>query len=571
MLHQLAEQAVDSPMIRTVMICAPDGRVLTDIRPSSESGTAEVISQTVEVHSSSLMNSLESAVISGNNNQAALLGTVRMERARTDLTHALHSMILFSISTAIVFWLTVTLLCYVALRSVTRSFNSLMRGIEAMQSGDLTCRIDVESDDELGRAARAINNLADALHMRGEENLRLQEEQLNLERQMLQAQKLESLGVMAGGIAHDFNNLLQSILGNIELASKKLVSDLSPQKYLSNAMDSARRAALLTSLMLTYVGKGFITRKALNLNELVRGNAEILRAAASTAVPMELNLSADLPAITADEAQIQQLVMNLITNAAESIVDQPGLIRISTGTQSCDQAGLADSLLDEKPEPGRYVFLEVSDNGSGMSAETVGRLFDPFFTTKFTGRGLGMSAVMGIMKTHRGALFVSSQLGKGTTFRALFPDSGSSAPAPVHEPFAPLQEAGAVQEHPLSGVVLVVDDEKSVLRVCEKMVRFCGFTVITACDGLDAVSKFREHADEIDIVVMDLTMPNMDGITAMGEIYCIRPDVKVILSSGFNEDELSERITSKAPSGFIRKPYSMNLLETEIRRVLQGG
>jgi CheY-like chemotaxis protein len=255
--------------------------------------------------------------------------------------------------------------------------------------------------------------------------------------------------------------------------------------------------------------------------------------------------------------------------------------------QNYDQTFLATSLLDEKPEPGRYVFLEVSDNGCGMSAETLACIFDPFFTTKFTGRGLGMSAVMGIIKIHCGALFVKSEPGKGTTFMALFPVSEPAQSASAQtDPHANLPLEGTllsltegttsspvhstIPNKLLSGVALVVDDEKSVLKVCMKMVRLCGFTVITACDGIDAVAKFRKHADEIVVVLMDLTMPNMDGITAMNEIYNIRPDVKMILSSGFNEDQLSERMTSQAVSGFIRKPYSMNVLEAELRRVMQA-
>jgi CheY-like chemotaxis protein len=218
-----------------------------------------------------------------------------------------------------------------------------------------------------------------------------------------------------------------------------------------------------------------------------------------------------------------------------------------------------------------------------MNRETLKRLFDPFFTTKFTGRGLGMSAVMGIMKTHDGALFVESEPGKGTIFRALFPALESvltdrANPIPhLASPLCPRgylqgegQSKGTLQINPLSGVALVVDDEKSVLKVCTKMVKLCGFKVITACDGMDAVSKFSEHADEIDVVLMDLTMPNVDGIAAMREIYNIRQDTRVILASGFNEEELSKRITGQAPRGFIRKPYSLNLLDAELRRVMQG-
>ena len=566
MLRRIGEQAVQAPEIRAVVISAPDGRVLADIQSPDHHLTPRVISHTADVRSSSLVDSVESSMTGGRDTTALLLGAVRMEQGTEDLLRATHRIVMLSITLAIAFWLTVSLLCYLVLRQVTRSFSALVHGIRVMQEGDFTTRIDIESEDEPGRAARAINSLAGALQQRGKENSRLQEDHLNYERKMLHTQKLESLGVMAGGIAHDFNNLLQSVLGNMELASMKLAPDSAPQKYIANAVNSGKRAAHLTSLMLTYVGKGFIAKKELNLNELVMENVEMLRTAATTAVSTELCLTDGLPSIMADEAHLQQVVMNLIINAAESIEEQPGFIRLTTGIQSCDQTCLAASLLGEEAEPGRYVFLEICDNGCGMDEETLKRLFDPFFTTKFAGRGLGMSAVMGIMRTHGGALFVESEPGKGTTFRALFPASEPTAQEAATTP----PEKCMVQENGLSGVALVVDDEKAVLRICTKMVELCGFTVITACDGIDAVTKFREHADEIVVVLMDLTMPNMDGITAMSEIYSIKPDAKVILSSGFNEEELGEGSTSRAPSGFIRKPYSMNDLETEIRRVVRS-
>ncbi|HXE97504.1 MAG TPA: ATP-binding protein, partial [Dongiaceae bacterium] len=546
-----------------------DGRVLAHARAPGADPAADVFSDTVQIFSSPLGPSPDTAIGRESDSEGALIGSVLLERGTGDLSRMGHRLVVISSSIAFGFWLSVSLLCHLALRKVTRSFNALISGIETMQRGDFTSRIEVISDDEPGRAARAVNDLANALLQRSEENIRLQEERLNLERQMLQNQKLESLGVMAGGIAHDYNNLLHSILGNIELASMKLDPDSASQKYIANAISSSKHAARLTNLMLTYVGKGFITKKELNLNDLLRENADMLMTAATSAISTELRLSAELPVILADEAHIQQIVMNLIINASEAILEQPGLIRITTGVQSCDQSCLSASLLNEKPEPGRYVFLDISDNGCGMSKETLARLFDPFFTTKFTGRGLGMSAVMGIIRMHCGALFVESEPGKGTTFRALFPVSESALPTAVQESITPTREQCIAPVKPLSGVALVVDDEKPVLRICKKMLELCGFTVITACDGIDAVTKFREHVDEIAVVLMDLTMPNMDGITAMGEILSIRPNTRVILSSGFNKEELSERIASQAaPSGFIRKPYSMNVLESELRRVM---
>jgi signal transduction histidine kinase/CheY-like chemotaxis protein len=396
-----------------------------------------------------------------------------------------------------------------------------------------------------------------------------EKEQMELERQMLHSQKLESLGVMAGGVAHDFNNLLQSIIGNLELALREIAENSRPQKHIANAMISCRHAAHLTNLMLTYTGSGYVVKKELSLNDLIRENVSMLQATALSAVSTEMHLSPEIPSILADEAGIQQIVMNLIINAAESIETQPGIIRLTTGFQRYDKNFLAGSLLEKKPEPGLYLFLDVSDNGCGISEENLTRLFDPFFTTKFSGRGLGMSAVMGIIKVHGGALFVESEPGKGTTFKILLPTQESAVAGATSAQINPIPPQPAFTDGELSGMALVVDDEKSVLKTCAKMVKLLGFTVITASDGVDAVVKFREHADEIVIVLMDLTMPKMDGISAMNEIYGIRPGTRVLLASGFNEEELGERLQGQQPSGFIRKPYSMNELEAEIRRVMR--
>jgi len=397
------------------------------------------------------------------------------------------------------------------------------------------------------------------------ESKKAEEEKLALERQLLHTQKLESLGVMASGIAHDFNNLLQSILGNVELAAK----GFDPNKHLSRAMISGKRAKHITNLMLDYVGKGSTDKAALDLNQLVNENTDMLKVAASSSINIQLSLAKKLPAIMADKAQMQQLVMNLITNATEAITELPGIIKITTGTLDCDKALLDISMLQEKPEPGHYVFLQITDNGSGIDEGTLQRLFDPFFTTKFTGRGLGLSAVMGIIKSHSGALFVDTEIGKGTTFRVMFPASESLANAIEPESAAITQST-----HPgklLSGMALVVDDDKAVLKNCATMFKYLGFKVITARDGKDAVAKYQEYADEITVVLMDLTMPNMDGITAMNEIHRTRPDARVILASGYNEHEMSEKYGNiKGAYSFIRKPYDLNEIETELRRVIQA-
>jgi PAS domain S-box-containing protein len=402
------------------------------------------------------------------------------------------------------------------------------------------------------------------------ERKKVEEEKQLFEQQFLQAQKLESLGIMAGGIAHDFNNLLQSMLGNLELAVSGPEADPGLREHLSTALIAGRQAAELTNLMLTYAGKGAMYKKSLNLNVTVRENISILKSAVTTAMNLELALFEELPEIYADTAQIQQVVMNLITNAAESIEKPPGVIIVTTGIMECSHSDLASSLVNEKTEPGQFVSLEICDNGCGMNQETLARLFDPFFTTKLAGRGLGMSAVLGIIKSHGGALFVESEPSKGTRFRVLFPVMESVSSIDNAEVSDAMSYITGSKDDQRYGIVLVVDDEKSVLRTCANMVRFCGFEAITATSGNEAINKFRKNIDSIDVVLMDLTMPNMDGLTAMSAIRDIKPDVKVLLATGFNEEELSRRILNNPPSGFVRKPYSMATIKSELHNLMSN-
>jgi two-component system cell cycle sensor histidine kinase/response regulator CckA len=252
---------------------------------------------------------------------------------------------------------------------------------------------------------------------------RFQEERIEMERRLLQTQKLESLGILAGGIAHDFNNLLMAILGNLELAMDEISPVSSAHKYLENCHHASWRAADLTRQMLAYSGKGRFVVEKMNLSELVRENIQIFRSSIPATIALNLHLNRDIPFIMADISQIQQVVMNLITNAAEAIGDNAGTITLSSGLQTCDVGCLALSRFQEKPVPGDFIYLEVTDTGCGMDEETQQKIFDPFFSTKFTGRGLGMSALQGIILGHKGAIILDSKIGSGTTIRVLFPVS----------------------------------------------------------------------------------------------------------------------------------------------------
>ena len=396
------------------------------------------------------------------------------------------------------------------------------------------------------------------------ERKRLETERVELQRQLLHTQKLESLGVLAGGIAHDFNNLLMAVHGNLELARVDLPASLPGRARLERALHATRRAADLTRAMLAYSGRGRFEVSQVDLNDLVRENADLFRSAVARNVMLNLFLT-DLPAmIEADTGQVQQVIMNLITNASEAISDGPGEIRITTSLRQQDAAFLARSRTIEKPLPGLYACLEVTDSGSGMDEATLQRLFDPFFTTKFTGRGLGMSAVLGIVRGHKGAIMVRSAPGRGTTISVLLPAAdakGSQLAAPSARP----QEAAALS---FSGTVLVVDDEKAVRDVGIALVSHLGFTPIGAADGEEALKLFNEHGGDLVFVLLDMTMPRMDGITALREMKHRVPDARVILCSGFGEQDAAERAAVEGAAGFIQKPYGLEQLKATILEVL---
>jgi two-component system cell cycle sensor histidine kinase/response regulator CckA len=391
-------------------------------------------------------------------------------------------------------------------------------------------------------------------------------ERLEMERHLLDAQKLESLGVMAGGIAHDFNNLLMVIIGNIDIA----LLDLSPASAARSHIDLARQAAYrgadLTRQMLAYSGKGRFEITHADLSELVRDNMNLFRAAIPRTVTLSLCLTCEATTIEADPRQVQQVIINLITNASEAIGENAGVITLTTGMTEFDDAYLSKSRLSETPPAGRFAYIEVSDTGCGMDDQTQLRLFDPFFTTKFTGRGLGMSAVLGIVRGHNGAIMVQSTVGQGSTVRVLFPASkrGSAATSGDSSGF-PRQS----REVALAGTILVVDDEEAVRGVCETFAQHLGLRTITAADGEEALTLFERHMDEIGCVLLDLTMPRMDGISTFREIKRLRPDIPVILCSGYDEQEATQHFTGEGLAGFIQKPYGLQDLKNKIGRVLK--
>ncbi len=382
-------------------------------------------------------------------------------------------------------------------------------------------------------------------------------QRLEMERQMLNSQKLESLGVLAGGIAHDFNNLLTTILGNLDMSLLDLPPHSPIQDNLNDAINAARHAADLTRQMLAYSGRTHFRLKAVDLSMLVDEIAQLLMASASKSATLQFHLTSGLPPVMADIAQAQQVVMNLVVNASEAIGDTLGTITISTGVRECDAEYLSHSRLDEKPLPGQYAFLEVTDTGCGMDENTQQRIFEPFFSTKFPGRGLGMAAVMGIMRGHKGAILVNSEPGKGSSITVLFPVVPSAA----------VVQTQAGEKPPVSrrfpwasGLVLLAEDEEQLRRLAQRMLERLGFTVITAADGEEAVQLFRGQASQIRCVLLDLSMPKLDGEKVFNELRQIQSSVKVILATGYNVLNVVHQFEGKGLTGFVQKPYTMDNL-----------
>ncbi|NJD90870.1 MAG: PAS domain S-box protein, partial [Geobacter sp.] len=384
-------------------------------------------------------------------------------------------------------------------------------------------------------------------------------ERLSLEKQLLHAQKLESLGILAGGIAHDFNNILMAILGNAELARMKLAPESPLVPNLQQIEQAAMRAADLAKQMLAYSGKGKFIISKLNLNHIIEEMKSMLEVSISRKAILKLNLAPDLPSVEADSSQIQQIIMNLVINASEAIGAGCGFITIRTGSMECAASYLAQLAVNENMAAGNYVFLEITDTGSGMSKETQSRIFDPFFTTKFTGRGLGMAAVHGIIRGHRGGICIYSELGKGTSFKVLLPA--------IETAVGLIDTRSSDETLHGNGAVLLVDDEEVVLNISAEMLKELGFSVIVAKDGVEALELYKSGV-AISCVILDLTMPRMDGEQCFRELRQLDPAIKIIMSSGYNEQEIAEKFENLGVNHFIQKPYNFSELKAALKSVL---
>ncbi len=404
-------------------------------------------------------------------------------------------------------------------------------------------------------------------------------DQVKLQEALFKTQKLESLGVLAGGIAHDFNNLMMGILGNAELAMMDLKKNLDIselREYLQDIKQGAKTAASVSKQMLTYSGKGYIECDEIHINELLQGIMGLLKVSISNKISLNLDLEENLPKFIGDETQIKQVIINLVTNASDALKQKPGEIKIKTAktTLSSEETNEFNYMFHEmgKNERKEFVCLEVIDNGMGMDERTIKKIFDPFFSTKFTGRGLGLASVLGILRRHNGAIKVNSTEGVGTCFEILFPSihkKQHSSQLPRDKEMSKIYKNGKEKRKLLHNkTILIIDDDKNLLKVVKKMGEKLGAEVLVADRGKKGVELYETHLDKIDLIILDLTMPVMDGEQTLMALKKVNGGVSIILSSGYSKEKLGETILNSSNlNGFLQKPYSLSEFKEALKEV----
>jgi PAS domain S-box-containing protein len=388
---------------------------------------------------------------------------------------------------------------------------------------------------------------------------------VRLEEQLRETQRLESLGVLAGGIAHDFNNLLTAMLGNTSLARQLLPAGAPAQEYLEDVEDAAAQAAELTGQLLAYAGRAQRRPRRLDLSELVRSVARVVEASLPPGARLVYDLADRLPPVDADPAQLQQVVLNLITNATEALGGAEGDLRVGTDRVDADRKLLDDTVLGRALPEGRYLRLTVADTGCGMNAATVARVFEPFFTTKFLGRGLGLAALLGIARVHRGTVRVRSELGRGTTFEVLLPPAGDAEPAVAERP------RRAPHPVPAGGTVLVVEDRPAVAAVARRALEARGYRVLSAATGEEAVARLLEGGPAVVAAVVDFTLPGRNGRETLRALRQLRPGLPALLSSGYDEHEVAHGLEPGECTALLPKPYRAEVLVERVEALLAGG
>jgi PAS domain S-box-containing protein len=396
------------------------------------------------------------------------------------------------------------------------------------------------------------------------ERRKAEDERRRLEARMQQTQKLEQLGLLAGGVAHDFNNLLAAMLGHAGLARLELPAGSRAAAFIDEIANGAQRAAEMTQQLLTYAGRGRVLIGPLDLAAIVEEMTQLLRPVISNKAALRLNISS--APIEGDGTQIRQMVMNLLTNASDALQENPGEIVLETGVRHATRSDLTSPYLSDELTEGDYAFVSVSDSGVGMDEATSRKVFDPFFTTKFMGRGLGLAAVLGIVRGHKGTIRVTSEPGEGSTFLVMFPTvaSARSATEAISKPAA--RDGATLRGH---GTILVVDDDEGVRKVTTLMLEHAGFRVVSAADGQEALTVFAREAEWVSAVLLDLTMPRLDGMEVLGLLRRLRPDVRVLLMSGYSDDEVAQRFGAQPAAMFIKKPFQYDDLAARLAALLR--
>jgi signal transduction histidine kinase/CheY-like chemotaxis protein len=450
------------------------------------------------------------------------------------------------------------------LDDLVEAFNSMSARLAQSREDNRLAATDLrEARDDLEsrvqQRTRDLVALNEQLKHEIEERRKAEDSRNQIEQQMQNVQRLESLGVMAGGIAHDYNNLLAAILGNAEIAESLLPQDAPARPCLDEIRKAGGRAAELTYQMLTYSGKSRLSLGPVLLNDLLQGMQELLKASVSKKCALQFEFATGLPPMQGDADRLEQIIVNLVTNASEAIGDRPGTVAIRTGLMKSDPAFFADAYLRQTSPAEQYVCLSVEDDGPGMDDEMLSRIFEPFFSTKFPGRGLGLAAVLGIVRAHGGNIKVKSQAGKGTHIAVCFP-----APTPAAAIPAPPPPANSAR----GDKVLVVDDEEGVRDVARRMLERQGFSVITAANGREALEVFQTRGPEIGVVLLDMTMPVMGGVEAMRGIRGLGFNVPVILASGYQAKDTIHEFGDLGLAGFVRKPFSMKEIGALVKSLL---
>jgi len=368
---------------------------------------------------------------------------------------------------------------------------------------------------------------------------------------------------MAGGLVHDFNNFLAGALGNAEMALRCVAPSTPEHTYVTAFRDAALQGAELCKQLLTYTGKGQILVSEVDLSATIDKMLPLLKSTIPKNITIRSRLKSNLPLVSVDESQIQQHVMSVVTNALEAIGPEEGVITISTDLVDCDDAFLQSPFVDEILPEGKYISFEIADTGPGMDEQTLSQIFDPFFSTKFTGRGMGLAALMGIVRRHKGTIKVDSTPGEGTRFTVLIPISEPAIAQTQNNLDTPSEWSG-------TGTALVVEDEPVVQELTKALLESAGFKVLTAADGQQGVDLFRDHAEDLSVVILDMMMPVMGGHQAFNEMRAINDKVPVICFSGYNDAETADLFADMEPAGFIQKPFRIDNFMTTVRQTIDN-